>query len=208
MDGPEQESRPPDPIGKRRSVEVDALSGIDLCLAIKRQMIGVFGDQDLRDRRLGRDAALDQPVRRRSLDDNALAGPAAIARSPCNENTELGGYNVEPFGDIFADDMEPMPAARTGLVLNVDDGLDPRQVSRQRATVRPALCRPFGLSFWIGAFSLGLFDGNALFDVFETEKKLIFGQRLGPATEAMTLQFLDDLLEPLGPHTFGDQHRF
>ena len=187
VDRPKQEGGPTHPVCERRSVEPHALARIDLSLSIKRQVIGVFGDQNLRHRRLGRNAALDQPVRGRRLDDDALAGPATVARPPCHENTELGGHDVEPLGDILADDVEPMLAARTGLVLDVDDGLDPRQMGRQGAAVRPALCRPFGLSFRVGALFFGLFDGNALFDVFETEKKLVLGQRLGPAAEAIAL---------------------
>jgi hypothetical protein len=37
---------------------------------------------------------------------------------------------------------------------------------------------------------------------------LIFGQRLRPAAKPVTLQFLDDLAQPLILHPLGEQHRF
>jgi hypothetical protein len=49
------------------TIELDALPGVDLRLSVKRQVIGVLGDQHLGDQRLGRDAALDDPRRRRGL---------------------------------------------------------------------------------------------------------------------------------------------
>ena len=152
VDGPQQEGSPPDPVGERRAVEMDALAGVDLRLAIERQMVGIFGDEHVGDGRLGGHAALDQSRRRRRLDDDALAGPAAIAGTAGDEHPELRRHDVEALGDVLADDMQGMAAARAGLVLDVDDRLDPRQMGRQRASVRPALggalcprCRSRGL---------------------------------------------------------------
>lgn len=53
-----------DPVGERGAVEINALPGIDLRSAIERQMIGVFGDQNLGDRRFGWQPALDEARRR------------------------------------------------------------------------------------------------------------------------------------------------
>ena len=39
------------PIGQGRAIEIDALAGINLRLAIKRQVIGIFGDDDMGDER-------------------------------------------------------------------------------------------------------------------------------------------------------------
>ena len=47
-----------DPVCQRRPVQIDALAGINLGLAIERQMVGIFGHQNLGDRGLGRQAAL------------------------------------------------------------------------------------------------------------------------------------------------------
>lgn len=186
---------------------MDALAGVDLRLAIERQMVGIFGNEDVGDGRLGGHAALDQPCRRRRLDDDALAGRAAIAGTAGDEHPELRRHDVETLGEVLADDMQGMAAARTGLVLDVDDHLDPRQVGRQRASICPALggalcphCRGRGL---VGRLVIG----RGLLDFLKAEQKLIFRQRLGPAAKAVALQFLDDLLETFGPQTLGDQHR-
>ena len=32
-----------DPVGQRRPVQIDALAGVNLGLAIQRQMVGIFG---------------------------------------------------------------------------------------------------------------------------------------------------------------------
>jgi hypothetical protein len=48
-----------DPVCQRRPVQIDALAGINLGLAIQRQVVGIFGHQNLGDRSLGRQAALD-----------------------------------------------------------------------------------------------------------------------------------------------------
>lgn len=94
MHGPQQEGGAPDPVGQRRAIERDALARIDLGLTIQRQMIGIFRDQHLGDRRLGRDPVLDQPSRGRSLHHDVLAGPAGIFRPAQHEHTELGRHDV------------------------------------------------------------------------------------------------------------------
>ena len=76
MDRPQMERSAPDPVGERRSVEAEALALVNLRLAVERQMVGVFGHEHMSDHRLGRQAATDQPRRRRRLDDAALAGAA------------------------------------------------------------------------------------------------------------------------------------
>ena len=102
MNGPEQEGRPADPISQRRTVEIDTLAGVDLRLATERQVVGIFGDQNLRHRRLGRDAALDQAGRCRRLDDETLAGPAVMARRRvtrtrnCAETTSIRSTTSSP----------------------------------------------------------------------------------------------------------------
>ena len=48
----------------------------------------------------------------------------------------------------------------------------------------------------------------SLFDIFKTEQHLVLGQRLRPAAEAMPLQLLDDLAQPVVLNSLGEQHRF
>ena len=61
---PQHERRATDPIGQCRTVELDTLPGVNLSLAVQRNMIGAFGNKNLRDRRLGRQSALGQRRRR------------------------------------------------------------------------------------------------------------------------------------------------
>jgi hypothetical protein len=99
----------PDPVGERRAIEVEALPGPDLHLPVERQVIGIFGDQHLRHRRLRRQAALDQPGRRESLQDDVGAGAAAILGPPHDDHAQLRRNDVEPLADVLAD---PVQAAR------------------------------------------------------------------------------------------------
>ena len=137
----QQEGGAAGPVREGRAVEVDALAGVDLGLAIERQVIGVLGDHDVGDRRLGRQAALDQARRRRRLDHHVLAGAAGVLGPAHHQHPELGRDDVQPFGDVLADQVQRARAARAGLVLDVDDALDPRQMRRQRAAVGAPLAR-------------------------------------------------------------------
>jgi hypothetical protein len=120
VDRPEQEGRLADPVGERRTVECDALTGVDLGLAIEWQVIGVFGDQDLRHGRLGGDATFDKASRRRRLNNHLLAGPTGILGSAHDKNPELRRHDVKPLGAVFSNRMQPAVAARAGLVVDVD----------------------------------------------------------------------------------------
>jgi len=87
VDGSEQECRPADPVGQGRAVEMATLAGVDLRLAIERQMVGILGHEHLCDPRLGGNATLDQPRRCRRLDDSAFARSAAVARAAGDQHT-------------------------------------------------------------------------------------------------------------------------
>ena len=69
-------------------------------------------------------------------------------------------------------------------------GSDPRLIRR---LCSPGL-RPLGGD---ASSACGTRHCRDLLDVFQTQQHLIFGQRLRPAAEAMALQFLDDLTQPL-----------
>ena len=99
-------SRPPHPVGQRRAIELDALTGVNLCLSVQRQVISVLGDQHLRDQRFGRNAALDDPCRRRGLHNGTLARTAAVARTARDEHAKGGGHDIETLGHILADLVE------------------------------------------------------------------------------------------------------
>ncbi len=161
----------------------------------------------MRHRRFGRQAALDQPRRRGRLHDDVLASAASIFGSTHDQHPELRRHDVELFADILADPMKQALAARAGLVVEIDDRFDARQMRRQRAAVRAPLLRrrrAFRRGF---VLDLSRRAGLGLFDLFEREQQLIFRQRFGAAAEPVTLQFPDDLDEPLATDALGDQHR-
>ena len=207
MHGAQQEGRASDPFGQRRAVKRDALARIDLCLTIERQVIGVFRDEDLGHRRLGRNAALDQSRRCRRLHHDVLAGSAGVFRSAHHEHAELGRHDVQTLGDILADAMQLAGAARADIAPDIDHHLDPRQVRRQRSSVRTSFARARRLLRRRLLLGLGEAGGLDLLDLLELEQELILGQRLGPPTEAMTLKLLDDLAQSLDLPLARDQHR-
>ena len=94
-------------------------------------MIGILRHQHLSDQRFGRNPAFDYPRRSQSLDDRAFTGAAAIARAARHQHAEGGGNDVQPLGNIFADLMKQAFAARTGLVVNIDNLFDPLEVGGQ-----------------------------------------------------------------------------
>ena len=170
-------------------------------------MISVFGDEHVGDHGLGRQAALDQPRGRGRLDDDALAGAAGVLGPMHHQHPELRRDDVEPLTDVLADPVQRALAARAGLVIDVDEGFDARQMRRQGAAVGAALARPFRPHRRRLRFGLGRSLRLVLLDVFERQQQLIFRQAFSAAAEAVTLHVLDDLDEPLRPLSLGDQHR-
>src|SRR5258706_11269266 len=68
-----------DPVCQGRAIDLDTLPGEDLALPVKRQVIAVFGDQDMREKTGSGEALGDRTLRGGRLVDGP-AGPAAIAR--------------------------------------------------------------------------------------------------------------------------------
>ena len=196
-----------DPVGQSRAIEHDPLAGVDLRLPIQWQMIGIFGNQNLRHRGLRRQAAFDQSSRCRHLDHHVLAGPAAVFGPAQNQHPELGWDDVEPLGDILADPVQNSMAAGTDLVADIDDRLDARQMSRQRTPVAAALGSPDLSLAAIIALGFSFAAGLDLLGLFKSQQQLVLRQRLGPPSEAMALQLLDDLFKPGGSRPLGQEHR-
>lgn len=120
----------PNPVRQCRSIESDALAAIDLGLPIERQVIGIFGHQNLGDGCLRRQSALDQPGRSLGLQDAIFAGSAGVFGTSGDDNAELRRHHVQPLALVLTDPMQLALAAGAGLVVDVDDDLDPRQMRR------------------------------------------------------------------------------
>lgn len=104
--------------------------------------------------------------------------------------------DVEPLAHILTDPMQAIAAARAGMVFDVDDHLDARQMRRQRTPVRPPLCGAFPACGRIGTFGRLLAGGLDLLGLLKAKEELTLRQAFGPAAEAVALQFLDDLDQP------------
>jgi hypothetical protein len=212
MDGAEFEGGATHPIGKGGAVEIDALAAVDLGLPVKRQVIGIFADQHMGDCGLGRHAARDQPRRCGRLCNAIGAGPAGIFGTAGDDDTELGGHDVEPFRDILADAMQAA-AAGAGQAVRLDDLFDARQVLWQRSTIGGTR---FGgaLGGPILGILFGMDHGHGRFEVFQRQFELVRIALLRFPTEDRLLEGRDQLFQPCDPLVLalvarirGDQHR-
>jgi hypothetical protein len=82
------------------------------------------------------------------------------------------------------------------VILDVDHHLHARKICRQCTSVGPALCRARPMFGRSSLFLLFLSRRLDLFGFLEPQQQLVLRQRLGPSAEAVTLQFLDDLVQP------------
>ena len=117
-----------------------------------------------------------------------------------DEHPELRRHDIQPLALVFADPVQLALAAGAGLVVDVDDDLNPRQMRRQRSAIGPALVspgRPFGRC---RLSCCRLVACRRLLDVFQAQQHLVLGQRLRPAAKAVALQLLDDLTQPFVLH--------
>ena len=163
-------------------------------------MIAEARNHDVGDHRLGRNAAFDQPWRRRRLHDLALAGLARQLRTLRDQNTELRRHHVESFGFIFADDRHRRPAARAGRVLGLQCDFDPRQMRRQRAAVGAPLGHAIAAEFGVALLRLRLTGGDRLLEVLERELHLLVGQALRLGAELQALELEQQMPQPVILH--------
>ncbi|CEJ10568.1 hypothetical protein BN1110_00844 [bacterium YEK0313] len=192
------------PVGQRRAIERDALAPIDLGLTPQRQD----------DRHISRPAPA--PPSPRSGCRPRSAAPAPAPRRPGRTGRPLFGRRTaiswtsagtmwRP-GHILADAMELAGTAGTGVALDVDHHLDPRQMRRQRAAVRAGLASPGRRRRCLPARCEP--GGSDQLGPVQPPQKVALAQGLGPtATEAVPLQRLDDLAQTLDRRVARDQHR-
>jgi hypothetical protein len=137
MQRPKMPSGMTDPVCQRRAIQSDALAGVNLGLAIQQQMVGILGHQNLGDNGLGRQTAHDR---------SAAQAPGLARHRPRKSGrhiwAELRPHHIQPLTPVLADPVQLALAARTGLVVDVDDDLNPRQMRRRRSPVDPALVSP------------------------------------------------------------------
>ena len=156
-------------------------------------MIGELGDEDLRDR------SLRSGCRPRS----AAPVPAPGPRRPGKRRPRISDAGSPARGTGPAEESRrrrhprrcdaASPRGRDRSVLDIDHRLDPRQVARQsdRGSLDAWRLRlSLGRRLLLG---LGMACCLDLLRLLESEVQLILGQALGAASEAVTLELLDDL---------------
>jgi hypothetical protein len=122
---------------------------------------------------------------------------AAIARAAGDQHAEGGGDDIEAFGNILADLVERSAAAGAGLILDVDDLLDPFEMRWQRTTV--VLAWAFAPGLGHRGITCSLRATERGLDILQRQLELIGIKLLGLAAEPVPLEGLDDRLQPLDP---------
>lgn len=121
----EQRARRPHPVGERGALDVNALAGVDLGLAVERQVIAVLRDEHLGEQPRAGKPAGDGPLRGRRL-HHRRAGAAALLRAHVADHPEGGRHVLEHLRDVLAEGDQHSAAARAGA------GASWRWVSRGR----------------------------------------------------------------------------
>lgn len=145
-------------------------------------MIGVFRYDYIGDEPFRRDAALDQPRRRRRLNHGLLA-VAAVFGAAGDDNAQSSRDNVETLGLVLADHVHLLTAAGAERAFRFDDLLYARQVFRQRAAIGAALLRPLALETIVLLFLFCVSLGAGSLQLFQRQIELIFAQPFGFAAE-------------------------
>jgi site-specific DNA recombinase len=141
----EQPCRLADPVTQGRAIEFNALSRIDLALAIQRQVIAVLRYQQMCERGRGGAPARRRHRRCRGLRDR-IAGGASIFRPNVPDHLEVAGHVVQNFGDVFTQFGHALAAVRTAasaILGRLMHHLLARQMLRQR------------LALWLGPLADG-----------------------------------------------------
>jgi hypothetical protein len=105
-----------DPPGKRRTVQLHPLPGVDRRLTIERQVIAELGREDMGEKARAGHAAGDGSRRCRRLHD-AIACCATHPWTDMANDLEAGGQVLQHLGDIFAKLLELALADRAALLL-------------------------------------------------------------------------------------------
>src|SRR5258706_12408219 len=94
LEGPQPPASAGDPVCQGRAIDLDTLPGEDLALPVKRQVIAVFGDQDMGEKTGSGEALGDRTLRGGRLVDGP-AGAAAITGSADADDPQARPHAVQ-----------------------------------------------------------------------------------------------------------------
>jgi hypothetical protein len=93
--GPQQRTRLSDPVGQRRAIEINALPGIDLALAVQWQMVTIFRHEYMSQEAWPCESSGDRPTRCRRLNDLLTRRAAELGAHMAIRTCAVTGYRVE-----------------------------------------------------------------------------------------------------------------
>lgn len=120
----------PHPLRHQRAIKLDPVAGVDNFLPIKRQAVGVFGDGDHRQQRLGGNAALDNVRGSGGLDD-AVGVLKRVFRPAGDNHTEARRLDIQTLSNVLAD-LDLLLAVMFRRNLRLDHHLDPLKMRSKR----------------------------------------------------------------------------
>jgi len=133
----EQRRRLADPVGQSGALKIDAFPGIDLRLAVKRQMIRILRDQDMGQKTRPRPPVLDRQHRSGNLQDTVTMTTGKL-RSHCADDLEPRRDVFQGLGNIVTDLPQPTATLMAG-VARAENHLFARQMVRQGLPLRLGL---------------------------------------------------------------------
>src|SRR6056297_1130006 len=211
-DRSEMETGTPHPVAERAAIEADPLPLEDLGLTVEGLVVPELGDDDRGDEPLRRQPAGDDVFGGMSLGDGLRTTPAGVFGTTRHQNPQLCRNHVEPLRDILTDPGHLTASAWANRAGRFDHALHPWQVRREMATVAlrgaGGITTRFAVQGGLGFFLCGLDDTLRQFDIFQGQMELIGRELLRAFAELLTLQGVQDILQPtlgllrIGEHGF------
>ncbi len=144
----------------------------------------------------GRQAAFDQVAGCRRLDHTFGAGATGILRTDGDDDPQLRGHDVQPFGAIFADPVHLSAATGAFQAVGFDHLFDPRQVLGQIAMIAPdgATCGKLRGGLFV---LLRLDLRHRCFKILERQLALVLAQLFRPLSMHHLIQLGHEMLQAL-----------
>ena len=183
------------PAGERGAVQFHAQAGVELRLAVERQMVRILGNEHLCQGSLGGQSALDQMRRCGCLDDALLAGPAGVLRAHRDDDAKLRRFDVQPLTAILADAHHLPASAGTRRAVRLDDPLDVLKVLRQLPDIASGAAPARGRARRRARLGGGLDLAHRPFQILERQLAVVDAQLLGFLVEDQPAQFVDQVFQ-------------
>ncbi|KPH87128.1 hypothetical protein GLUCOINTEAF2_0204180 [Komagataeibacter intermedius AF2] len=135
----------PHPVGQRRGIEIDPLTGKCGALPVQRQMLQELVAQDARKQLWPGPSARDRVERCRGLDD-VLAVAAGEFLAYRLNHLELARDHLQRLGDALPQFAQALAATARAMCRHGDDDPFAREIGAQRlaTVIAPGRCRPHG----------------------------------------------------------------